>query len=73
MAFFGQREHSAIMAGTLRSSSIMAVLILALFPVLLMFRPREAFLALIVGIVLMVQKRSATTHRPVRRDFGNDV
>ena len=35
----------------------MAVVILALFPVLYLFQPRLAFVALIVAIVMLYQKR----------------
>lgn len=36
----------------------MAILILILFPLLYLFQPRFAFLALIVGIVLIYQQRT---------------
>jgi hypothetical protein len=46
----------------------MAVLLLALFPVLLMYRPRYAFVAMLLAIVLLYRSRvkSATT-RACRR------
>jgi|KBSSwiStaDraftv2_1062776.scaffolds.fasta_scaffold08155_5 hypothetical protein len=36
----------------------MAVIILVLFPLLYIFQPRLAFVALLVGIVLLYQKRT---------------
>lgn len=51
----------------------MAVLLLALFPILLMYRPRWAFAAIVVAIVLLYRSRVKTATTSARRRVEEDV
>lgn len=51
----------------------MAVLLLVLFPVLLMYNPRVAFVALGLAIVLLYRGRATGARRNARRHVSDDV
>ena len=50
----------------------MAGVLLAAFPVLLLFNTRLAAVALVVAIVLLYRKRANTTRHPVHRHVEED-
>ena len=50
----------------------MHVLLLALFAVLLLYRPRYAFVAIGLAIFLMYRQRVSTAQRQVRRKNEDD-
>jgi membrane-associated PAP2 superfamily phosphatase len=51
------------------AESAVHLLLLALFPVLLMYRPRLAFLSIVLAIILMYRQRVKNTQRYVRRKY----
>ena len=53
----------------LATHTVMHLLLLAAFPVLLMYRPRYAFVAIALAIVLMYRQRVSTAERRVRRKY----
>jgi hypothetical protein len=50
----------------------MHLLLLAAFPVLLLYRPRYAFVAIALAIVLLYRQRVSTAQRRVRRKYDDD-
>jgi hypothetical protein len=48
------------------------VLLLVLFPVLLLYRPRYAFVAIGLAIFLMYRQRVSTAQRQVRRKYDDE-
>ena len=50
----------------------MPVLLLALFPILLLYRPRYAFVAIALAIVFMYRQRVSNAQRRVRRKYEDD-
>jgi hypothetical protein len=51
----------------------MAVLLLALFPILLLYRPRWGFAAIALAIVLLYRSRVKTATTRARRRVEEDV
>ncbi len=51
----------------------MAVVLLVLFPVLLMYRPRYAFAAMVLAIVLLYRGRVKSATDKARRRVEEDV
>ena len=54
-------------------SKQMALILLILFPVLLMYRPRAAFVAIALAIVLLYRQRTSAARRKARRRIDDDV
>jgi len=53
----------------LATHGVVHLLLLAAFPVLLMHRPRYAFVAIALAIVLMYRQRVSNAERRVRRKY----
>lgn len=60
------------MASGLPVNSRMHVLLLAAFPVLLLYRPRLAFVAIAVAIVLLYRQNTKRAERRVRRRYEDE-
>ena len=54
-------------------SKQMALILLILFPVLLMYRPRAAFVAIALAIVLLYRQRTSAARRKARRRIDDDA
>jgi hypothetical protein len=63
--------HSRTASG-LPPVHFMHLLLLAAFPVLLLYRPRYAFVAIALAIVLLYRQRVNTAQRRVRRKYDDD-
>ena len=62
------------MAKSLRvARKIMAVVLLVLFPVLLMYRPRYALVAMVVAIVLLYRGRVKSATSRARRRVDDEM
>ena len=51
----------------------MAILLLALFPVLLLYRPRYGFVAIAVAIVLLYRQNTKRAVHRVRRKYDDEA
>jgi hypothetical protein len=51
----------------------MAAVLLALFPLLLLYRPRAAFVAIGLAVVLLYRKRASGARRIARRHVSDEL